>query len=55
MQLHQKFIKGSMIKDGAVVIDVGINRLEDGTLCGDVDYEEAKEKASNFSKSKLSL
>ena len=41
-----KFIKGSMIKDGAVVIDVGINRLEDGTLCGDVDYEEAKEKAS---------
>lgn len=40
------FIKGSMIKDGAVVIDVGINRLEDGTLCGDVDYEEAKEKAS---------
>ncbi len=41
-----KFIKGSMIKEGAVVIDVGINRLEDGTLCGDVDYEEAKEKAS---------
>ncbi|MBN1467190.1 MAG: bifunctional methylenetetrahydrofolate dehydrogenase/methenyltetrahydrofolate cyclohydrolase FolD [Fusobacteriaceae bacterium] len=41
-----KFIKGSMIKDGAVVIDVGINRLEDGTLCGDVDYEQAKEKAS---------
>ena len=35
-----------MIKDGAVVIDVGINRLENGKLCGDVNYEEAFPKAS---------
>ena len=41
-----KFVKADMIKDGAVVIDVGINRLEDGTICGDVDYETIKEKAS---------
>lgn len=41
-----KFVTGNMIKDGAVVIDVGINRLEDGTLCGDVNYEEASQKAS---------
>ena len=41
-----KFVKAEMIKDGAVVIDVGINRLDDGTICGDVDYEAIKEKAS---------
>ena len=35
-----------MVKDGAVVIDVGINRLEDGTICGDVDYENVAPKAS---------
>ena len=35
-----KFVKGNMIKPGAVVIDVGINRLPDGKLCGDVDYED---------------
>ena len=35
-----------MIKDGAVVIDVGINRGEDGKLTGDVDYEELEKKAS---------
>ena len=40
------FVTGSMIKEGAVVIDVGINRLEDGKLCGDVNYEEASQKAS---------
>ncbi len=40
------FIKGDMISDGAVVIDVGINRLEDGKLCGDVDFEECAGKAS---------
>ena len=40
-----KFITGDMIKEGAVVIDVGINRLEDKTLCGDVDFESAKEVA----------
>lgn len=41
-----KFVKADMVKDGAVVIDVGINRLDDGTICGDVDYENVKEKAS---------
>lgn len=40
------FITGDMIKEGAVVIDVGINRMEDGKLIGDVNFEEAKEKAS---------
>jgi len=40
------FIKGDMIKEGAVVIDVGMNRREDGKLTGDVDYAEAFEKAS---------
>ena len=40
------FVNGDMIKDGAVVIDVGINRLENGSLCGDVNYDEAVEKAS---------
>jgi methylenetetrahydrofolate dehydrogenase (NADP+)/methenyltetrahydrofolate cyclohydrolase len=41
-----KMITGDMIKPGAVVIDVGINRLPDGKLCGDVDFESAKEVAS---------
>ncbi len=36
-----KMVKGSWIKDGATVIDVGINRMDDGKLCGDVDYDEA--------------
>ena len=40
------FVKGEWIKDGAIVIDVGINRLDDGSLTGDVDYEGAKEHAS---------
>ncbi|MBR3118917.1 bifunctional methylenetetrahydrofolate dehydrogenase/methenyltetrahydrofolate cyclohydrolase FolD [Oceanobacillus profundus] len=39
-------ITAEYIKDGAVVIDVGINRLENGSLTGDVDFESAKEKAS---------
>jgi methylenetetrahydrofolate dehydrogenase (NADP+)/methenyltetrahydrofolate cyclohydrolase len=39
-------ITGEMIKPGAVVIDVGINRLPDGKLVGDVDFESAKEVAS---------
>lgn len=34
-----KFVTKDMVKSGAVVIDVGINRLDDGKLCGDVDYE----------------
>ena len=37
-----KMITGDMIKTGAVVIDVGINRLPDGKLCGDVDFDTAK-------------
>ena len=41
-----KMITGDMVKPGAVVIDVGINRLPDGKLCGDVDFESAKEVAS---------
>lgn len=40
-----KFVTADMVKEGAVVIDVGINRLEDKTLCGDVDFEAVKEKA----------
>jgi len=40
------FVKGDWIKPGAVVIDVGINRLETGKLCGDVDYASASKKAS---------
>ena len=39
------FITGDMIKPGVAVIDVGINRREDGTLCGDVDFDAAQEKA----------
>ena len=41
-----KMIDGSYIKEGAIVIDVGINRMDDGKLCGDVDFDSAKEKAS---------
>ncbi|WP_226667609.1 bifunctional methylenetetrahydrofolate dehydrogenase/methenyltetrahydrofolate cyclohydrolase FolD [Metabacillus litoralis] len=40
------FIKGEDIKPGAVVIDVGVNRLDTGKLCGDVVFDEAKEVAS---------
>jgi methylenetetrahydrofolate dehydrogenase (NADP+)/methenyltetrahydrofolate cyclohydrolase len=39
-------VKGDWIKEGAVVIDVGINRLPDGKLCGDVEFEAARERAS---------
>ncbi len=41
-------VKGDWIKEGAVVIDVGINRLEDGTLTGDVDFEGASRRASHI-------
>jgi len=41
-----KFVKASMVKDRAVVIDVGINRDEAGKLCGDVDFEAVKDKTS---------
>jgi methylenetetrahydrofolate dehydrogenase (NADP+)/methenyltetrahydrofolate cyclohydrolase len=40
-----KMLGADFVKDGAVVIDVGINRGEDGKLCGDVDFEAAKQKA----------
>ena len=40
------FVKGGWVKPGAVVIDVGINRLDDGSLCGDVEFDVAKERAS---------
>ena len=39
------FVHGSSLKEGCIVIDVGINRLENGSLCGDVDFASAKEKA----------
>ena len=39
------FVQGDWIKPGAIVIDVGINRLEDGKLCGDVDFAAARERA----------
>ena len=41
-----KFVTGDMVKEGAVVIDVGMNRDEKGKLCGDVDFEAVKEKVS---------
>jgi len=41
-----RFVPGDWVKPGAVVIDVGINRLPDGSLCGDVDFEAASENAS---------
>lgn len=42
----KKIIKEDMIKEGAVIIDVGTNRDENGKLCGDVDFEEVSKKAS---------
>ena len=39
-------VKGEWIKPGAIVIDVGINRLDDGKLCGDVEFDMAKDRAS---------
>ena len=41
-----KFVTADMVKDGAVVIDVGINRNENGKLVGDVDFENIEPKAS---------
>jgi methylenetetrahydrofolate dehydrogenase (NADP+)/methenyltetrahydrofolate cyclohydrolase len=43
-----KMVTGDMIKPGAVVIDVGINSLPDGKLCGDVDFESIKQVASHI-------
>ena len=41
-----RFVTADMVKEGAVVIDVGINRLEDGKLCGDVDFDAVSPLAS---------
>lgn len=41
-----KFVEGDWVKPGAIVIDVGINRLDDGSLCGDVDFDSVKEVAA---------
>ena len=43
---HRHTLTADMVKEGAVVIDVGMNRNELGKLCGDVDFDEVKEKAS---------
>ena len=42
----EKFVTADMVKDGAVVIDVGINRMANGKICGDVDYENVAPKTS---------
>ena len=42
----EKLVTGDMVKDGVVVVDVGINRRADGTLCGDTDFEAISQKAS---------
>lgn len=44
------FVTADMVKEGAVVIDVGVNRGENGKLCGDVDFENVKEKTSYITK-----
>ncbi len=41
-----KFVKANMVKDGVIIIDVGINRGEDGKITGDVDFENVEQKAS---------
>ena len=41
-----KFVTADMVKEGAVVIDVGMDRDENGKLCGDVDFEAVKNKAA---------
>ncbi len=43
-----KFVQGASLKPGCTVIDVGIHRQEDGKLCGDVDFETAKEVAAKI-------
>ena len=42
----EKFVTEDMVKPGAVVIDVGMNRDKEGKLCGDVDFENVKDKCS---------
>jgi methylenetetrahydrofolate dehydrogenase (NADP+)/methenyltetrahydrofolate cyclohydrolase len=43
-----RFLKADMVRPGAVVVDVGMNRLPDGKLCGDVDFNAVKEVASKI-------
>ncbi len=43
---REKFVTADFVKEGAYVIDVGINRMENGKLCGDVDFEGVKDKAA---------
>jgi len=43
---RKHFLTADMVKEGAIIIDVGINRDENGKVCGDVDFENVKEKAS---------
>ncbi len=45
-----RFVKADMIKEGAVVIDVGVNRDENGKLCGDVDFDNVVDKTSVITK-----
>ena len=45
----KKFVTADMVKDGATVIDVGINRDENGKLCGDADFENVGKKAGAIS------
>lgn len=40
------FVTAEMVKEGAIVVDIGINRNEEGKLCGDVDFENVSQKAS---------
>jgi len=40
------FIKGEWVRNGAIVVDVGINRLENGKICGDVEFDAARQRAS---------
>ena len=42
----RNIVTSDMVKEGVVIIDVGMNRDENGKLCGDVDFENIKEKAS---------
>ncbi|WP_099974919.1 bifunctional 5,10-methylenetetrahydrofolate dehydrogenase/5,10-methenyltetrahydrofolate cyclohydrolase [Lactobacillus terrae] len=44
-----KFVKSNFVKEGAVVVDVGMDRDEDGKLCGDVDYDDVSSKTSYIS------
>lgn len=41
-----RFVTAEMVREGAVVVDVGINRLDDGKLCGDVDFDAVSQKAA---------